>query len=424
MPVEVITAENEVVTIQTFEQGPPGPMGPMGPQGNPGSPSVVPGPPGPMGPVGPVPEAPTDGKIYGRRSSAWSEIAGAISAPLDAMSFNGLQINGAFEVVQSPLATRPVDCWIWGLNGTMVMTAGPAVENLFPGMPSNWRSYPSTAQPALGPTNYAALMQGIEGYRTRRLAWGTINAKPITIGFWSHHSPAGIYSVAIRNSAYNRSYATTYQQQVANAPEFHTVTIPGCQDGVWNDTNSVGLFLHFTQACGINYVAPTNDVWHPGDYFAAQGQVNAVATTSDRFRIGGVVLLPGAVALSPSASPLIMRPYATELLLCQRYVEQSYAQGAVTTDSIGAAMCVAVGANRFVGGGLFSAPKRAVPTMTHWSPINGAGGWVWSPGAASYATNPWPANAMAWGGFTDLSLADTIPAGRPAIFHWLADARF
>ena len=72
MPVEVITLDDEVVTIQTMEQGPPGPpgpqgpiglpsaipgpvgpVGPQGPQGVQGNPSTVPGPVGPVGPVGP-----------------------------------------------------------------------------------------------------------------------------------------------------------------------------------------------------------------------------------------------------------------------------------------------------------------------------------------------------------------------------------
>jgi hypothetical protein len=41
--VEVITLDNEVVTIQVLEQGPPGPQGP------PGAPSFIAGPPGPQG---------------------------------------------------------------------------------------------------------------------------------------------------------------------------------------------------------------------------------------------------------------------------------------------------------------------------------------------------------------------------------------
>ena len=47
--------------------------------------------------------------------------------------------------------------------------------------------------------------------------------------------------------------------------------------------------------------------------------MNGVAATSDRFRITGVVLLPGTEAPSAARSPLIMRPFDQELVTCQRY---------------------------------------------------------------------------------------------------------
>jgi len=56
-----------------------------------------------------------------------------------------------------------------------------------------------------------------------------------------------------------------------------------------------------------------------GDYYGAPGQVNAVAATSDWFRVSGVVILPGIEAPSAARSPLIMRPYDQELLTCQSY---------------------------------------------------------------------------------------------------------
>lgn len=70
--------------------GPEGPEGPQGPIGPTGADSTVPGPQGPEGPIGPagpqgvkgdtgdtgppgpVPEAPSDGKAYGRGSSVWT----------------------------------------------------------------------------------------------------------------------------------------------------------------------------------------------------------------------------------------------------------------------------------------------------------------------------------------------------------------
>jgi hypothetical protein len=65
--IEVITLDNEVVTIQVLEQGPPGPQGP------PGEPSFIAGPPGPQGehgnsvlsgPDDPMTDEGNDGDFY------------------------------------------------------------------------------------------------------------------------------------------------------------------------------------------------------------------------------------------------------------------------------------------------------------------------------------------------------------------------
>ena len=103
----VVTLDDETEIIQTLEQGPPGPQGPKGDPGDNGDPGVQgdvgppgpkgdqgiqgvqgdigpPGPPGPkgdqgiqgvQGPPGPVPEAPTNGKIYGRQNAGWTDAA-------------------------------------------------------------------------------------------------------------------------------------------------------------------------------------------------------------------------------------------------------------------------------------------------------------------------------------------------------------
>jgi hypothetical protein len=51
--------------------------------------------------------------------------------------------------------------------------------------------------------------------------------------------------------------------------------------------------------------------------------VNAVAATSDVFRITGVVILPGIQAPSAARSPFIMRPYDQELVTCRRYYQKT-----------------------------------------------------------------------------------------------------
>jgi hypothetical protein len=60
-------------TGSTGQPGPQGPTGATGAQG-PAGPQGPTGATGSQGPPGPVPEAPTDGQLYGRKSSAWSVV--------------------------------------------------------------------------------------------------------------------------------------------------------------------------------------------------------------------------------------------------------------------------------------------------------------------------------------------------------------
>ena len=121
------------------------------------------------------------------------------------------------------------------------------------------------------------------------------------------------------NNAATRSYAFTYTQNVADIYQYNTVTIPGCVDGVWEKANLVGMNVIFSLGCGTTYTAPTANIWLNVQYSAGPGQINAVAATSDTFRITGVIVLPGTEAPSAARSPLIMRPYPQELDICKRY---------------------------------------------------------------------------------------------------------
>jgi hypothetical protein len=159
----------------------------------------------------------------------------------------------------------------------------------------------------------------IEGYRVARLGWGTANAQSITIGFWTQHNRTGLYSVLITGNANARSYVATYTQNVSDAIEYKTITIPGDTTGTWATNNGIGLVIAFAMMAGSNRITAPN-VWTASSAVnAATGQVNAVQATTDRFRLTGVVVLPGTQAPSTAQSPLIMRPYDQELVTCKRY---------------------------------------------------------------------------------------------------------
>ena len=252
-------------------------------------------------------------------------------APFDAMAYSGLQINGAMEVSQergTGVATVSgnyiCDGWKMSFAGSMAVNGQQAPATVVPGFTNVLVSAVPTGQASLGASDFAIIFQQIEGLRTARLAWGTASAQPITIGFWSGHHRTGLYSGSVRNSATNRSYAFTYTQAAADVWQYNIITIPGDTAGTWLTDNTTGILLDFSMGAGSNFTAPSANAWLAGNYQAAPGQINAVAATSDVFRLTGVTVHPGTEAPSAARSPFVMRTVMQELETCKRYY-QSYA---------------------------------------------------------------------------------------------------
>jgi hypothetical protein len=317
-------------------------------------------------------------------------VAGAAwAAPMDALAYSGLQINGGFEVSQElgstgfalPSAAKNfADGWLARGGGTFVASVQALTSVSIPGFASIARIMVSTGQPSLGATDYADILTRIEGYRISRLAWGTPSAQPITIGFWSNHIPVGTYALSVRNGPADRSYVTTYTHSVANVPQYQTITIPGCVDGTWPSDNTIGMTINFTMASSATNISitPSLNAWVNGNLTLAATQTNGVAAANNYFRITGLVVLPGLDAPSAARSAFIMRPFDQELVTCQRYYQKSYSVGVKpgTPSSVGSLWGVANGlVNRPLVTYRFSPTLRETPTtVTLFSPNTGASG--------------------------------------------------
>jgi hypothetical protein len=334
------------------------------------------------------------------------------AAPFDAMAYSGMQVNGSFDVSQEKgfdSVATPISgggsyfCDGWTTlagSGTAAGYVQVASTALCPGIPKSAAMVIQTAQASMAAGDRVFMAHGIEGYRIARLAWGTANAQSITIGFWTAHVRAGLYSGSIRNTDSSRSCAFSYTQNVTNTWEYKTVTIPGCTDGTWAVDNTKAMIVSFTMASGTNYLAPSTGVWYSTTYLGAVGQINGVAATSDVFRLTGVVVLPGIEVPSAARSPLIMRPYDQELMMCKRYWEKI---------QVGVVANVTSGGNYGVSF-LFSVEKRAPPTLTVKSSA-GAGfpttfGAMLIPITATGGTYYKTANTTGPGSFEDVMTAD------------------
>jgi len=290
------------------------------------------------------------------------------AAPIDALAFGGMQINGGMEVSQengsnsvtvSSAAKYIVDGIQVEAAGTMVVVAKQDAAPT--GMPANkaLKISVTTAQASLSASHYCVVSLPVEGFRTGRLLFGTALASPVSIGFW-FQGPAATYSGALRNGAVDRSYPFAFTVVASGVPQWIPVTIPGDASGTWLADSGVGLRINIGLAVG-SALANAAGSWTSGNYLGATGSANGVASTANTFYIGNVVVLPGTELPAASRSSLIMRPYDTELVSCKRYYERSAM--VVATALAGSAPLPTL---------YWTAEKRATPSLS-WSFDVGSG---------------------------------------------------
>lgn len=333
-------------------------------------------------------------------------------APFDAMAYSGMQVNGGMEVSQengtnnitfvSGTNKYIVDGWCgYFVSSTAAFAAAQVTSGGPPGI-SNFPFFRSTtAAPFSTAGDIGLYFTRIEGYRMARLAWGTANAQPITVGFWVNTTVAGTFAVSISNSDGNRSYVTDVTVSAPLTWEYKTVTILGDVTGTWLANSGIGAQLQFCFAAGPTPARGPANTWSAANYMATSATTNFFAATNNQILITGVTVLPGTQAPTAAQSPNIMRPYDQELVTCQRYYETG-----------------AAGIDTYVTNGFyysafysFRSIKRAAPTMTAANTYN----------SASFPATPTIDN-ISPSSFRSVRLANATTSGAYRE-TWVADAR-
>jgi hypothetical protein len=212
-----------------------------------------------------------------------------------------------------------VDRWLAGVTQASKFSVQQNAGSVTP--PAGFTNY-------LGVTSLSAysivssdiffIAQRIEGLNCADLAWGTANAKTVTLSFWVRSSLTGTFGGSLANSGSTRSYPFTYTISAANTWEQKSVTIAGDTSGTWLTTNGIGINVHFSLGSGSTY-SGTAGAWAAANYTSATGATSVVGTNAATFYITGVQLEVGSVA-----TPFERRPYGTELSLCQRYYYKQF----------------------------------------------------------------------------------------------------
>ena len=174
----------------------------------------------------------------------------------------------------------------------------------------------SLAATSLAATDYFCYAQIIEGFNISDLAWGTANAKTVTLSFQVYSSLTGTFGGNISNGSQNRAYPFTYSIPSANTWTSISVTISGETSGSWNSgTNGRGIWLQLGLGVGSTY-SGTAGSWQSSALLGATGAQSVVGTNGATFYITGVQLEVGSIA-----TPFERRQYGQELMLCQRYYQ-------------------------------------------------------------------------------------------------------
>jgi hypothetical protein len=180
---------------------------------------------------------------------------------------------------------------------------------------SNYLGLTSTSAYSVGSAELFDINQMIEGFNVADLAWGTANAKTITLSFWVRSSLTGTFGGALLNHGQNRSYPFSYTISAANTWEQKSITITGDTSGTWLTNNSRGIFLSFGVGVGST-LSGTAGSWSGNSYFSSTSATSVLGTNGATFYLTGVQLEVGT-----AATAFEYRPYTTELQLCQRYYQ-------------------------------------------------------------------------------------------------------
>jgi hypothetical protein len=268
------------------------------------------------------------------------------------------QRNAGAEVNPAVGGTYYLDRWFATSTSASKYKIGQNAGSVTP--PAGFTNYlgaTSLSAYTVATTDAFGIQQRIEGLNTSDLAWGTANAKTVTLSFWVYSSLTGTFAGSIRNSAGDRSYVFSYTINAANTWEYKTITVAGDITGTWLTTNGVGLNLYFSIGVGSNF-STTAGSWTAGNYLSPTGATSVVGTNGATFYITGVQLEVGSVA-----TPYERQIYSDQLAQCQRYYYRQ--TPAATTALYGQGLNDSTtAANGFVA---FPVPMRTAPTALEQS---------------------------------------------------------
>jgi hypothetical protein len=288
-----------------------------------------------------------------------TSVAGSNLGAGDASLMKNRIINGAMVIDQrnNGAAINPVannqfitDRFLFQSSQASKFNAGQNLGSVTPPAGfTNYLGFSSTSAYSITSTDYFMVMQNIEGFNFADLAWGTANAKTVTLSFQVYSSLTGTFGGTIRTGISTQQYYPfTYSVSAANTWTQISVTIAGPTSGNMNTTNGVAIAVIFGLGVG-SAKSGTAGSWGTTEALSATGAVSVVGTNGATWYVTGVQLEVGSIATGYE-----YRQYGQELALCQRYFETGNYRQYGATNSVG-----------YIGGTVsFKNTKRTSPTIS------------------------------------------------------------
>lgn len=206
----------------------------------------------------------------------------------------------------------------------------------------------TSADAAIGPSQFLVIQQQIEGNRIADFLFGSPDARQV-IARWGFKGPAGTYTFYLRNPAADMSFVANFTAS-GGVDEIFEVVIPGVTSGVWTTDNSKGMDLGFCLASGANSQSANNE-WAAANKFATSSTSNGFSSDSNVFELFDVGLYLDVDGTGRAPAYEVPDPAQT-LEDCQCYVQELQHAVGSAFDTTGVSLSAT-----------FSTPMRVAPTV-------------------------------------------------------------
>ena len=204
--------------------------------------------------------------------------------------------------------------------------------------------------------DYLSLRTTIEAQDLQQLAYGTSDAKEITLSWYMKvETYSGPISVGFQTKDGTSEYFVKSVTPTSSWTRY-SITVPASTTATINNDNGAGLQVEFVlsgDTANTNFDRATDSTaWETTRYQYVSDVGNILSNTSNAIYITGVQLELGKVA-----TPFEHRSYGEELALCQRYYEVSSGVNWYLTG-------LGSGAEVYLPN-TWKVTKRATPTMSN-----------------------------------------------------------